>query len=128
MVIMDNASIHNGDRVRGLIEGAGAKRIYTAPYSPDLNPIEFFFSIYKAGLQRHQPHQGIDWKMAHRMALSEVTPEKARNLFRRAGVPGCDRRDFNEDDFNIELSIASIVATTNQVASSVVRFEFHSKL
>lgn len=38
--------------MREPIEDDGAKIVYTAPYSPDLNPIEFFFSVYKAALKR----------------------------------------------------------------------------
>jgi hypothetical protein len=53
VVVMDNASIHKDPRVRKLIEDAGAQLIYTAPYSPDLMPIEFPFHQYKAYLRRH---------------------------------------------------------------------------
>ena len=41
IVVMDNATIH-GD-VEQMIREAGAKLIYSAPYSPDLNPIELMF-------------------------------------------------------------------------------------
>jgi hypothetical protein len=53
VMAMDNCPIHNDPRVRARIEGAGARLIYTAPYSPDLNPIEFCFHQYKAFLRRH---------------------------------------------------------------------------
>ena len=51
VVILDNASIHHDDEIVDLIESTGARVIYTAPYSPDLNPIEFMFGQYKKGLQ-----------------------------------------------------------------------------
>ena len=35
IVAMDNASIHNSDKVRDLIENARALLVYTAPYSPE---------------------------------------------------------------------------------------------
>lgn len=35
VVVTDNCPIHNDPRVRAPIEGAGARLIYTAPYSPD---------------------------------------------------------------------------------------------
>ena len=38
VVVMDNASIHGGSRVRELIEATGAVLVMAAPYSPDLNP------------------------------------------------------------------------------------------
>ena len=53
VVILDNASIHHDDEIVDLIESTGARVIYTAPYSPDLNPIEFMFGQYKKGLQRN---------------------------------------------------------------------------
>jgi len=41
-VVLDNATIHHNKRIKDIIEATGAKVIYTAPFSPDLNPIEFF--------------------------------------------------------------------------------------
>ena len=77
IVVMDNASIHISERVRDLIEGAGAKLIYTAPYSPELNPIEFMFSVYKAGLKR-RTGQGTGWLAAHVLSLFNIMPKKKR--------------------------------------------------
>lgn len=67
IVVMDNATIH-GD-VLPLIEAAGAKLIYTAPYSPELNPIELCFGQYKSSLRRMrgQPHY-----IAHTKSLQSV--------------------------------------------------------
>lgn len=36
-VIMDNCSIHKGEQIRTLIEGAGAKLLYLPTYSPEFN-------------------------------------------------------------------------------------------
>ncbi len=52
VVVLDNASIHKDPRVVELIEEAGARVIWTAPYSPWLNPIEHCFASYKRRLQR----------------------------------------------------------------------------
>ena len=85
IVIMDNASIHT--EVTDLIEAAGAKLIYTAPYSPELNPIELMFGSYKASLKRNrgQPHY-----IAHMRSLQCVTPEIARAFYKHCKVPLCD--------------------------------------
>jgi transposase len=32
--------VHKSERVREMIEGAGAQVLYLPPYSPDFNPIE----------------------------------------------------------------------------------------
>ena len=44
--VMDNASIHRNE-VRTLAETNGCKVIYNAPYSPECNPIELVFGIWK---------------------------------------------------------------------------------
>jgi transposase len=51
VVVMDNLSVHKVDRVRELIEGAGARLLYLPPYSPDLNPIEQAWSKFKQFLR-----------------------------------------------------------------------------
>jgi hypothetical protein len=40
IVVMDNLPAHKNDRVRRIIEAAGAELRYLPPYSPDLNPID----------------------------------------------------------------------------------------
>ena len=47
VVVMDNASFHKSSEVQRLIESVGCKLIYLPPYSPDLNPIEKFWSVLK---------------------------------------------------------------------------------
>jgi transposase len=47
IVIMDNASIHKNKEIQKAIEKAGCHLVYQPPYSPDLNPIEHFWSWLK---------------------------------------------------------------------------------
>ena len=42
ILIMDNASVHKGERVQELISKVGALLRFLPAYSPDLNPIEVF--------------------------------------------------------------------------------------
>jgi transposase len=51
-VIMDNLPAHKSNRIREMIEAAGAKLLSLPPYSPDLNPIEMAFSKLKAMLRK----------------------------------------------------------------------------
>lgn len=53
VLVMDNASFHDPHAIRELCDQAGVKLIFLAPYSPDLNPIEEFFSQLKAFIRRH---------------------------------------------------------------------------
>ena len=52
IVVLDNATIHKDVRIQNAIEAAGAEVIWTAAYSPDLNPIERCFVLYKKVLIR----------------------------------------------------------------------------
>lgn len=53
VLIMDNASFHRSDRIEEMCTDAGVKLVYLPPYSPDLNPIEEFFSDLKAFIRRN---------------------------------------------------------------------------
>jgi hypothetical protein len=52
VVIMDNASFHKSPLIREAIELAGCRLLFLPPYSPDLNPIEQYWSMFKAWLRR----------------------------------------------------------------------------
>ncbi|KAG2200617.1 hypothetical protein INT47_007361 [Mucor saturninus] len=51
-LIMDNAPIHKNQDIQLYIEGRGYKCVYLPPYSPELNPIEQFWSVVKSKLKR----------------------------------------------------------------------------
>jgi transposase len=63
VVILDNLSSHKVAGVEEAITATGATVLYLPPYSPDLNPIEKFFSKLKA-LLRKAAKRSIDelWK------------------------------------------------------------------
>ena len=51
IVLMDNASVHMLPEVKEAIHAKGAYFMYTAPYSPDLNPIKKMFPVYKSNAE-----------------------------------------------------------------------------
>jgi transposase len=51
-VVWDNASFHKSAKAKKMIEDAGCKLIFLPPYSPDLNPIEHFWSNFKRYLRK----------------------------------------------------------------------------
>jgi hypothetical protein len=101
IVVMDNASIHQDPRVRQCIEEAGALLIYCAPYSPDLNPIEFVFHQYKAFLKRNyrrKRRQGghhTNFGEIHMVALKSVKKAHMCGYYRKIG---CIRNVPNMSD------------------------------
>ncbi len=52
IVVMDNLSIHKGQKVRQLIEACECRLLFLPAYSPDFSPIEEAFSKIKAALRR----------------------------------------------------------------------------
>ena len=52
IVVMDNLPAHKVAGVVEAIEAVGASVLYLPSYSPDLNPIEQFFSKLKALLRK----------------------------------------------------------------------------
>jgi transposase len=83
VVIMDNCSIHLDPRVKALIEGRGAILIYSAPYSPELIPIEYMFHQWKSYLKHFRNSFAINWNSVHIAALQSITPQQGLNYFKK---------------------------------------------
>ena len=47
VVVLDNATFHKSPEIKKVVEAAGCTLLYLPPYSPDLNPIEKFWSWLK---------------------------------------------------------------------------------
>ena len=85
---MDNASTHMSHEVGDMIRERGAYFLYTAPYSPDLSPIEYAFNVYKAHLKHWaKDYEPEDWFQLHKKALNNVSHDTAIMEFRRCEVP-----------------------------------------
>ena len=87
IVVMDNASTHMSWEVYDAIKEAGAYLLYTAPYSPDLNPIERAFNVYKAALKRDEIAFMNDPYTVHLQALQSISRDFSIGEFRRCGIP-----------------------------------------
>jgi transposase len=85
VVIVDNLSSHKRQRIRELVEGAGARLVFLPPYSPDLNPIELIFAKVKQ-LLRSLACRTRDalWK-AMQSVLDQVTPADAFHCYEHCG-------------------------------------------
>ena len=52
VVVIDNARFHKSKKIIELIESVQCKLIFLPPYSPDLNPIEHYWSAIKKSIRR----------------------------------------------------------------------------
>jgi transposase len=85
IVILDNCSIHTGEKVRQLVEAKGCQLLPLPTYSPDLTPIEEAFSKVKAILRRMGPFTRETLHQALQYALSQVSASDASGWFRHCG-------------------------------------------
>lgn len=90
IVIMDNASIHEGSKVRKTIEDHGCQLLFLPTYSPDFTPIEEAFSKFKAILRQIEARTPEDLQYAIMQAMLDITPSNAAGWFRHCGyLPPC---------------------------------------
>ena len=80
-VVMDNCSVHLGETVRELIEGAEARLLYLPPYSPDFSPIENCWSKLKRMLRSIGPRNYPDLAKAIEAAFAQVSVNDIRGWF-----------------------------------------------
>src|SRR5215471_15488501 len=85
VVIMDNVSIHKVAGVREAIEARGATLLYLPPYSPDLNPIEQFFSTLKSILRKVAARSITTLWQAIRSALKAFSSRECAAYLLNAG-------------------------------------------
>jgi transposase len=85
IVIMDNLTVHKGERIKELIEERSCELLYLPPYSPDLNPIEEAFSKIKGILRKAEARSREALVEAMGRALDAVTSRDARGFFEHCG-------------------------------------------
>ena len=93
LVIIDNVRFHQKLEVKRLINATGAELLFTARYSPDKNPIEYYFSVYKQSLKRYLG--SISALKRHQACITCVSEETARNTFAHCGYPLVEKNDVD---------------------------------
>jgi transposase len=83
IVVLDNVGAHN--RVRQLVEAAGARLLFLPPYSPDLNPIELGWSKLKGVLKDFGARTRDALDVAIRRAMDLIGADDARAWFTHCG-------------------------------------------
>ena len=84
-VILDNLSSHKVAGVEEAITATGATLLYLPPYSPDLNPIEKFFSKLKALLRKAAKRDINALWMEIGELLKSVSPSECTNYLASCG-------------------------------------------
>jgi transposase len=127
IVIMDSLPVHKVAGVREAIETAGAKLLLLSKYSPDLNPIELFFSKLKALLRKAAQRTIPDPFRKVRSLLPTIAPTVG--LFGRlvqVQLIGCFGGDelhgWALDSFSDCFSIAEIVLLAFAIRFDVLRW------
>lgn len=92
VLIMDNASFHRTEKIQRMCSDSGVELVYLPPYSPDLNPIEEFFSELKQFIKRRwneyevNPNQGFDAFLEWCVDVIGSRVSSAEGHFRNAGL------------------------------------------
>ncbi len=85
IVVMDNLSSHQGERVRKAIEARGCQLLFLPTYSPDYSPIEGAFSKLKTFLRRVGARTQESLLEAIAQGLLTITPADALGWFTHCG-------------------------------------------
>ncbi len=94
IVVLDNLSVHKGERVRQLIEARGCELLFLPAYSPDFSPIEETFSKLKAFLRRVGARTREALQEAIGQALETVTAHDALGWFTHCGYRSAPTSDL----------------------------------
>ena len=85
IVVLDNWRAHKVARIREAIESRGAQLIDWPPYSPDLAPLEPWWSQIKTFLRTAQARTRQALEAAIQQALTTITAAEARSWFTSCG-------------------------------------------
>lgn len=85
VVVLDNLAAHKSKRTVELLGDHGIHLLYTPPYSPEWNPIEWAWSPVKTYLRRvaQRSLEGLETALVQ--AADLILPEHAQNMIRECG-------------------------------------------
>jgi transposase len=85
IVVLDNLGSHKSSLVRRALRAVGVKLFFLPKYSPDLNPIEMFFSKLKHGLRNTAARTREAVYNAIANLLPTLKATECANFFAKAG-------------------------------------------
>jgi transposase len=85
VLMMDNVAFHKTAAVQAALRRKGYQALYTPPYTPDTNPIENIFSIFKHHVRRESWETSVVERVARGLqALTECPATVFAACFRRS--------------------------------------------
>src|SRR5208337_4569241 len=85
VVVLDNLGSHKGKAVRQAVRAVGARLLFLAKYSPDLNPIEQVFAKFKTLLRKADARTYDAVSDAAAAALAQYSANECAAYLRNAG-------------------------------------------
>ena len=87
LIIVDNASTHSSREVKDYIEENKLNFAYIPAYSPEMAPVEKYFSILKRVVIKKTTGQKVNWsgdktKDILNYSMLQISPKVVRNLWR----------------------------------------------
>lgn len=83
VLVLDNARIHHGVKIKEAVEKAGHTLLYLPPYSPDYNPIELVWSWLKNMVRNLSPRTDLERESAIELAGKQIPPLNAAGWFEK---------------------------------------------
>lgn len=80
-VVLDNASPHKNEKALDLIRSTGAEIIFLPPYRPELNPIEYCWSVMKNTIRKLKPRTEAELFEAYDISLKTVKSKSIKSFF-----------------------------------------------
>lgn len=85
VLVLDNAKIHHGGRIKEIVEAAGGSLLYLSPYSPDFSPIELAWSWIKHRVRREYPRDEEARVEAVETAITALPKDFTKPWFGKCG-------------------------------------------
>ena len=86
LILLDNASIHRSGEGKEILENENLNVAYIPQYSPELAPIEHYFSKLKQVVIGRSSEKNIDWKSKEsnvllKQSMENIPPEMVRKIW-----------------------------------------------
>jgi transposase len=84
-LVLDNLSAHKSVAVANALQEAGMQVLYLPPYSPEWNPIELTFNVFKGRMRaaKERTVEGLHQRCGEESA--KFTPQQCRNFILKCG-------------------------------------------